>query len=131
MPKQEDIARGTATVKPRKQYQPSKQGLISFKLAKDDVSYLSVIHLDGSKSLAILDEFLERGVKYTIGAPLDRPGRYIVLRDGSKSFGEGVGVSCWASSIENALITAAFYLTQVNPSFPEIPQGAYQTTFDF
>lgn len=98
----------------------TSKGLSSFKLTKEQIQDVRDAGFNIAGALAVLESRIGDGlVKITLGRPVDREGRYAVLRDPNASWDEGQAVSCWGRSVETALVSAAYYLSSVNPDFPD------------
>jgi hypothetical protein len=106
--------------------------LLSWKPTKEQARDIQEQGYTVSSALSKIEEFAREGHKISLGVPLDRPGCYALMRDGLVSWDVAVGVSCWATSLENALVCLGYYLDVVNREFPDM-QGQFheQLTFEF
>ena len=121
--RQEEEARGQGGRKVKGQ-KPTKspKGISSFKLSQEQVDDIQSAGYGLGDAVGDLNGWvLDRGIKITIGCPIDRPGCYAVIRDGASNWDDGIAVSCWARTVSNALVSAGYYLSTVNPDYPEIP----------
>lgn len=66
-----------------------------------------------------LEEQWARGHKITIGQDLDRGVFYVILRETKEVWTEARAVSAMHAVPERALATLWYYLTEVNPEWPE------------
>lgn len=125
----ERIKEGKSGSSRRKTHTPSPR-LLSFKPTKEqalDIREQGYTVLDALKKLEV---YALDGHKISLGMPVDRPGCYALLRDGSVDWDKAVGVSAWASSLENALIALGYYLDVVNRDFPSM-EGQFPEQLEF
>lgn len=121
--KQEEQARGQESKK-RVGQKPthSPKGISSFKLSQEQVDDIRGADYGLERAIDDINGWvLNKGIKVTLGCPIDRPGCYAVIRDGSANWSDSLAVSCWAKSVHGALVSAGYYLTTVNPDYPDIP----------
>ncbi len=67
----------------------------------------------------ILEKFSNQGHKLSTGYSPESGGFFAMIKQGGVPYPDGVAVSCWASSLKNALTGLAFFLEVIAPDFPE------------
>lgn len=103
----------------------TRSGITSFKFGPTELVEVEEEGFGITDALKVLElGCVAKGLKFTIGVPLDRPGCYCVIRDGAAKYGEGLAISCWAKSPENAIIAAGWYLSHINPDYPDFREGS-------
>jgi hypothetical protein len=75
-----------------------------------------------------LGERVESGCKITISQPDDRSVFFVLIKEPGENWQETLGVSVWHSDLVMALRGLHYYLTSVNPEWPDIP-AATQLSF--
>lgn len=81
--------------------------------------------------ITCLGDKLDGGIRLTMGHNPQTHSFYVMARNGDKKWDEGVAVSVWHSDLARAIWGMWFYLTVVNPDYPESVPNAYQTEFDW
>jgi hypothetical protein len=95
--------------------------LFTFHPSKEQGAQIKRLEWTTSEVLNVLSERIEAGVKITISSPLDRESFSVIAREALENWEEARGVSCWHRDLETALRGLAFYLTKVNPDWPDTP----------
>jgi hypothetical protein len=71
-------------------------------------------------SIAVLEKLVTDGHRISVGASLDKGGYFVIMREGVSDWNMAQSVSAWAGTLEKAIRLAAFYLSEVNPDFPQL-----------
>lgn len=127
--RQENEARGAAGKPPRKPrrgrgsiytYHPSKEHL---EALRSGVMPLEV-------SLGVIERKLDQ-CKVSISQRVDSGAIALIVRGAEGDWEDAPAVSVWSDRLDRCFRAIGFYLTEVNPDFPEVAYHWEQLSLDF
>jgi hypothetical protein len=79
------------------------------------------------RNLSVIESYVQSGVRFSTGYASNTGAVWGTLRGPGDDWRTSPSVTAWHASLERVVAQLAFYLSEVNPQFPE---GVSKTSFD-
>lgn len=110
--------RGRPARKPKK-YTGGRGKLVNFSPTESHKNSLREGAIGLVDALGSIEDALTMGCRLSVGVAVDKGGAFVILREPTDDWENALSVSFWAVSVEKAIMLCGYYLSHVNPSFPE------------
>lgn len=118
---QEDIARGQdRKKKPAKGGTNNANTIYSYHPTKQHTADIAESGYSLETALGDIQRKLRDGCALSIGQSDRSPSVFVIVRDATAPFGAGPAVSVWHADLGRCLVGAGYYLSAVNPEFPDV-----------
>lgn len=107
------------------------RGIYTFHPTNEQKVDLAETAFDLPWAVEVINSVLAKGVTISLGLHTDKESLWAIARTNEESWEERQAVSVWHSEADRALIGLAYYLTRVNPNWPDIPSSGTQLKFDW
>lgn len=115
---QEEEARGVGKPRPKKK-SVAKGKLVNYQPTEAVKKALREGGFGPLEALELLDQFAGDGVRVSLGGNLERGGYFVIIREPADNWQDALSMSFWASTLARAVTLCGYYLSQVNPDWPD------------
>lgn len=99
--------------------------IVNFKPSSDHRRDLDEALLRGLNIWDVFERLMQSGHRLIVTCNPDNGSFCAMARDGNAEWDEAICVSIWSGGLYRSLEVLAFYLTSVNPEFPEGVQSDF------